>query len=130
MPELADDMPALVASYSEAESVPATNADLIFPDEQDDTGALLVMMGFASVDAAETGEITPSAESNEPGEVFWQCLVTGCRSGCLINITVSGINIGINTTPINWRTIGRQPIITRQIDGSMQGTVKIVIIVT
>ncbi|EBB8133725.1 relaxase [Salmonella enterica] len=87
---LADDVPALVASYSEAEPlpaaepVPATNADMIFPDEQDDTDALLVMMGFASVDAAETGEITPSTESNDPGEVFWQWLVTGCRSGRLI----------------------------------------------
>ncbi len=87
---LADDVPALVASYSEAEPlpaaepVPATNADMIFPDEQDDTDALLVMMGFASVDAAEAGEITPSAESNDPGEAFWQWLVTGCRSGSLI----------------------------------------------
>lgn len=90
---LADDMPALVASYSEAETlpaaepVPATDADLIFPDEQeerDDTDALLVMMGFASADAAETGEITPSAESNDPGEAFWQWLLTGCRSGSLI----------------------------------------------
>ncbi|ELX5321134.1 TraI domain-containing protein [Salmonella enterica] len=87
---LADDVPALVASYSEAEPlpaaepVPATNADMIFPDEQDDTDALLVMMGFASTDAAETGEITPSAESNDPGEAFWQWLVTGCRSGRLV----------------------------------------------
>ncbi|EBC0771923.1 relaxase [Salmonella enterica] len=87
---LADDVPALVASYSEAEPlpaaepVPATNADMIFPDEQDDTDALLVMMGFASTDAAATGEITPSAESNDPGEVFWQWLVTGCRSGRLV----------------------------------------------
>ncbi|ELR6100271.1 TraI domain-containing protein [Salmonella enterica] len=87
---LADDVPALVASYSEAEPlpaaepVPATNADMIFQDEQDDTDALLVMMGFASVDAAETGETTPSAESNDPGEVFWQWLVTGCRSGRLV----------------------------------------------
>ncbi|EEC0437150.1 relaxase [Salmonella enterica subsp. enterica] len=90
---LADDVPELVASYSEAETlpaaepVPATDADLVLPDvqeEQDDTDALLVMMGFASVDAAETGEITPSAESNDPGEVFWQWLVTGCRSGRLV----------------------------------------------
>ncbi|EDV9630188.1 relaxase [Salmonella enterica subsp. enterica] len=87
---LADDVPALVASYSEAEPlpaaepVPATNADMIFPDEQDDTDALLVMMGFASTDAAETREITPSAEPNDPGEAFWQWLVTGCRSGRLV----------------------------------------------
>ncbi|MGG6631495.1 UNVERIFIED_CONTAM: DNA-binding domain-containing protein [Enterobacter cloacae] len=41
-------------------------------------------MGFASAVEAETGEITPSAESNDPGEAFWQWLVTGCRSGSLI----------------------------------------------
>lgn len=90
---LADDVPALVASYSEeeilpaAEPAPASDADLIFPDEQkgpDDTDALLAMMGFASADEAETGEISPSAESNAPGEAFWQWLVTGCRSGRLI----------------------------------------------
>ncbi|PVB78928.1 relaxase [Salmonella enterica subsp. enterica serovar Legon] len=87
---LADDVPELVASYSEEEILPAvepapvSDADLIFPDEQDDTDALLVMMGFASTDAAETGEITPSAESNDPGEAFWQWLVTGCRSGRLV----------------------------------------------
>lgn len=87
---LADDVPALVASYSEAEPlpaaepVPATNADMIFPDEQDDTDALLAMMGFVSADTVETGEIMSSAESNDPGEAFWQWLVTGCRSGSLI----------------------------------------------
>lgn len=90
---LADDVPALVTSYSEAEAlpaaepVPATDADLVLPDvqeERDDTDALLAMMGFASADAAETGEITPSAESNDPGEAFWQWLLTGCRSGSLI----------------------------------------------
>lgn len=90
---LADDVPALVTSYSEAETlpvaepVPATDADLVLPDEQeerDDTDALLVMMGFASAVEAETGEITPPAESNDPGEAFWQWLVTGCRSGSLI----------------------------------------------
>ncbi|EIY6649017.1 TraI domain-containing protein [Salmonella enterica] len=90
---LADDVPALVTSYSEAETlpaaepVPATDADLVLPDvqeERDDTDALLVMMGFASAVEAETGEITPSAESNDPGEAFWQWLVTGCRSGSLI----------------------------------------------
>ena len=53
-------------------------------EERDDTDALLVMMGFASAVEAETGEITPSAESNDPGEAFWQWLVTGCRSGSLI----------------------------------------------
>nr|WP_281959518.1 DNA-binding domain-containing protein [Enterobacter mori] len=41
-------------------------------------------MGFASAVEAETGEITPSAVSNDPGEAFWQWLVTGCRSGSLI----------------------------------------------
>ncbi|MBA3110337.1 DNA-binding domain-containing protein [Salmonella enterica] len=90
---LADDVPELVVSYSEeeilpaAEPAPVSDAELIFPDEQegpDDTDALLAMMGFVSVDAAETGEITPSAESNDPGEAFWQWLVTGCRSGSLI----------------------------------------------
>lgn len=90
---LADNVPELVVSYSEdnvlpvAESAPASDADLVLPDvqeEPDDTDALLAMMGFASVDVAETGEITLSAESNDPGEVFWQWLVTGCRSGSLI----------------------------------------------
>ncbi|ECC3297989.1 relaxase [Salmonella enterica subsp. enterica] len=90
---LADDVPELVASYSEEEILPAvepapvSDADLIFPDEQeepDDTDALLAMMGFVSADAAEIGEIPPSAELNNPGEVFWQWLVTGCRSGSLI----------------------------------------------
>ncbi|MBS0853959.1 TraI domain-containing protein [Enterobacter sp. JGM127] len=90
---LADDVPALVAPYSEAEILPAaepvltTDADLVLPDvqeERDDTDALLAMMGFASADAAETGEITLSTESNDPGEAFWQWLVTGCRSGSLV----------------------------------------------
>ncbi|EBW9543423.1 relaxase [Salmonella enterica subsp. enterica serovar Mississippi] len=87
---LADDVPALVASYSEEEILPAvepapvSDADLIFPEEPDDTDALLAMMGFASADAAKTAEITPSAESNDPGEAFWQWLVTGCRSGSLV----------------------------------------------
>ncbi|EBF8098468.1 TraI domain-containing protein [Salmonella enterica] len=90
---LADDVPALVASYSEAETlpaaepVPAADVDLVLPDvqeERDDTDTLLAMMGFASADAAETGEITPSAGSNDPGEAFWQWLVTGCRSGSLV----------------------------------------------
>lgn len=91
--ELADDVPTLVASYSEEESlpaaepIPATDADLVLPnvqEERDDTDALLAMMGFARADAVETGEITPSAESNDPGEAFWQWLVAGCRSGSLI----------------------------------------------
>lgn len=90
---LADDVPELVASYSEeeilpaAEPAPVSDADLIFPDEQeepDDTDALMAIMGFVSADAAETGEITPSVELNDPGEVFWQWLVTGCRSGSLV----------------------------------------------
>ncbi|MEE7535860.1 TraI domain-containing protein [Klebsiella huaxiensis] len=90
---LADDVQALVTSYSvsetlpAAEPVPATDADLVLPDvqeERDDTDALLVMMGFASTVEAETGEITPSAELNDPGEAFWQWLVTGCRSGSLV----------------------------------------------
>lgn len=53
-------------------------------EERDDTDTLLVMMGFASAVEAETGEITPSVESNDPGEAFWQWLLTGCRSGSLI----------------------------------------------
>lgn len=90
---LTDDVPELVASYSEeedlpiAEPVPATDTELVLPDmqgEQDDTDALLAMMGFASADTAETGEIAPSVEPNDPGEAFWQWLVTGCRSGSLI----------------------------------------------
>jgi hypothetical protein len=90
---LADDVSELVASYSEeqilpaAEPAPVSDAELIFPDEQkgpDDTYALLAMMGFACADEAEIGEITPSAELNDPGEAFWQWLVAGCRSGSLI----------------------------------------------
>lgn len=90
---LADDVPELVVSYSEeeilsaAEPAPVSDAELIFPDEQkgpDDTDALLAMMGFASADESETGEITPSAELHDPGEAFWQWLVTGCRSGSLV----------------------------------------------
>ncbi|HHQ2336727.1 MULTISPECIES: TraI domain-containing protein [Enterobacter] len=90
---LADGVPELVVSYSEeeilpaAEPAPVSDAELIFPDEQkgpDDTDALLAMMGFASADEAEIGEITPSAELNDPGEAFWQWLVTGCRSGSLV----------------------------------------------
>ncbi|WP_241639618.1 TraI domain-containing protein [Rosenbergiella epipactidis] len=87
-----DDVSELVASYSEEEILPAAepdpvlDTDLIFPDDQeepDDTDALLAMMGFASVDTVETGETTPSAELNDPGEAFWQWLVTGCSSGSL-----------------------------------------------
>ncbi|QMD26672.1 TraI domain-containing protein [Citrobacter freundii] len=90
---LVENMPEQVTSSFEnailtaAETVPAPEADLVFPDGQevqDDTDALLAMMGFVSVDAAETGEITPSAEPNDPGEAFWQWLVAGCRSGSLI----------------------------------------------
>ncbi|HEM6699535.1 TPA: TraI domain-containing protein [Citrobacter amalonaticus] len=90
---LADDTPELVALYSEdeillaAEPAPATDAALVLQEgqkEADDTDTLLAMMGFASVDATETGKITLSVESNDPGEIFWQWLVTGCRSGSLI----------------------------------------------
>ncbi|AZT52424.1 relaxase [Salmonella enterica subsp. salamae serovar 42:r:-] len=85
-----ENVPELVVSYSEeeilpaAEPAPVSDVDLIFPEESDDTDALLAMMGFASADAAETGEITLSVESDDPGEAFWQWLVTGCRSGSLI----------------------------------------------
>lgn len=90
---LADDVSELVASYSieeilpAAESKPVWDTDLIFPDEQeepDDTDVLLTMMGFASADSAEIGELTPSVESHDPGEGFWQWLITGCRSGSLL----------------------------------------------
>lgn len=85
---LAENTPELVASSAEEEILaPAPEAGLALPDaleESDDTDALLAMMGFASVDATETGEITPSVEPNDPGEAFWQWLVTGCSSGSLI----------------------------------------------
>lgn len=85
---LAENTPELVASSAEEKILaPAPEAGLALPDaleESDDTDALLAMMGFASADAVETGEITPSAESNDPGEAFWQWLVTGCRSGSLV----------------------------------------------
>ena len=63
----------------------------------DDTDALLAMMGFASADAAETGEITPSAELHDPGEAFWQWLVTGCCSGSLISNKPDG---GFTWSPV------------------------------
>ncbi|EKT1334913.1 TraI domain-containing protein [Salmonella enterica] len=87
---LVEHAPELVASspedelFSAAEIIPISE---VAPEHQggpDDTDALLAMMGFASADAAEPGEITLSTESNDPGEAFWQWLVTGCRSGSLI----------------------------------------------
>lgn len=90
---LSNDVSELVSTYSEsenllaAESVPMPVVGLLSPDAQeepDDTDVLLAMMGFASADSAETGELTPSAESHDPGEKFWQWLLTGCRSGSLI----------------------------------------------
>ncbi|MBA8031965.1 TraI domain-containing protein [Citrobacter freundii] len=90
---LADNVQELVASYSEdetlltAEAALTTDAALVLPDgqeEADDTDTLLAMMGFSSVDVTETGEITSFVEPNDPGEAFWQWLVTGCRSGSLI----------------------------------------------
>ncbi|EJY9800235.1 TraI domain-containing protein [Escherichia albertii] len=90
---LADDAPELATSYSEAEnrptteSVPIPDVDLVSPDRQagaDDTDALLTMMGFVSDDAVEISEMAPFVELNDPGEAFWQWLVTGCRSGSLI----------------------------------------------
>lgn len=47
----------------------------------DDTDTLLAMMGYASDDAEESA---PPVELHDPGEAFWQWLVTGCRSGSLI----------------------------------------------
>ncbi|VTP17376.1 putative helicase [Phytobacter ursingii] len=90
---LADDVPELVASYSEeenllaAESVSLLDVGQVSPYEQegpDDTDALLAMMGFSSTNAAETGDIISSTESNDPGESFWQWLIIGCRSGSLV----------------------------------------------
>ncbi|EAA4449082.1 relaxase [Salmonella enterica subsp. enterica] len=90
---LADNVPELVASYSEeeilpaAEPVPAPDAEQVYTDiqeETDDTDALLAMMGFTSVDETNTGEIPPSLEANDPGEAFWQWLIAGCNSGSLI----------------------------------------------
>ncbi len=90
---LADDAPELATSYSAAEnrptteSVPMPDVDLVSPDRQagaDDTDALLTMMGFVSDDAVEISEMAPFVELNDPGEAFWQWLVTGCRSGSLI----------------------------------------------
>lgn len=81
------------ASYSMEEILPAVGAthvsdsNQIFPDEQkepDETDVLLAMMGFGSVDSADTAEIIPTVESQDPGEEFWQWLITGCRSGSLI----------------------------------------------
>lgn len=89
---LAGNVPDLIVSYSEEEILPVaepaltSDIDLVLPDvqeEPDDTDALLAMMGFSSVDEAETREITLPAESLDPGEAFWQWLITGCRSGSL-----------------------------------------------
>ncbi|WP_237749193.1 TraI domain-containing protein [Salmonella enterica] len=78
---LADDASGLVVSYSEeeilpvAEPAPVSDAEPIFSDEQegpDDTDALLAMMGFASADEAETGEITLSAPERHSGNGWSQ----------------------------------------------------------
>lgn len=85
---LAENTPELVASSAEEEILaPAPEAGLALPDaleESDDTDALLAMMGFVSDGGVETGEISPSVEQQDPGEIFWQWLIVGCRSGSLI----------------------------------------------
>ncbi|HCL5282814.1 TPA: TraI domain-containing protein [Salmonella enterica] len=85
---LAENTPELVASSAEEEILaPAPEAGLVLPDaleESDDTDALLAMMGFVSDGGVETGEISPSVEQQDPGEIFWQWLIVGCRSGSLI----------------------------------------------
>ncbi|MBC0500740.1 TraI domain-containing protein [Escherichia coli] len=90
---LADDVPELMSSFSEEgtlpadKPVPATDAEQVYTDiqeETDDTDALLAMMGFTNADETNSGEIPPSLEANDPGEVFWQWLVEGCNSGSLI----------------------------------------------
>jgi hypothetical protein len=77
--------PAATVVYTDSHHPPlnAASGQVVYLDAPD-TDALLAMMGFASADAAKTAEITPSAASNDPGEAFWQCLVTGCRSGSLV----------------------------------------------
>lgn len=73
---LSNDVPELVSTYSEsenllaAEPVPMPDVGLLSSDDQeepDDTDVLLTMMGFASADSAEIGELTPSVESHDPG---------------------------------------------------------------
>lgn len=67
-----------------AGSAPLQDADLVLADGQegsDETGELLTVMGFSDSD---TAEIPLPVESHDPGEAFWQWLVTGCRSGTLI----------------------------------------------
>ncbi|ECA1329500.1 relaxase [Salmonella enterica subsp. enterica serovar Leatherhead] len=85
---LAENPPELVASSAKEEILaPAPEAGLALPnalEESDDTDALLAMMGFTSADGVEIGKISPSVEPQDPGEVFWQWLIVGCRSGSLI----------------------------------------------
>lgn len=65
---VADDVPELAMSYSEAEnlstaeSVPMPDMDLVSPARQegDDTDALLAIMGFVSADTIENSEIALS----------------------------------------------------------------------
>ncbi|EAO2687064.1 relaxase [Salmonella enterica] len=90
---LAENAPELVVPSAEeeillaVEPAPAPEVGLALPDareESDDTDALLAMMGFVSAGGVETGEISPPVEPHDPGEAFWQWLVTGCRSGSLV----------------------------------------------
>lgn len=84
LPGLSENVPELIASsFAEATAL-TLDMELVVPDTQegpDDTDALLAMMGFAS-DGVE--EAVPSNEPNSTGEVFWQWLLAGCRSGSLI----------------------------------------------
>ncbi|ECI6680750.1 relaxase [Salmonella enterica subsp. enterica serovar Benue] len=86
---LAENAPELVVPSAEEEILPVVEpvpvpevTDAL--EESDDTDTLLAMMGFVSADGVETGEISPSVEPQDPGEVFWQWLIVGCRSGNLI----------------------------------------------
>lgn len=92
IPAQAGSQPALspvqegVASIRELISAPLLAEDDDMPEAPDDTDMLLAMMGYEAMmnDEPESQEDVPqSATNNDPGDVFWQWLITGCGNGSL-----------------------------------------------
>ncbi|MGS2691766.1 MULTISPECIES: TraI domain-containing protein [Citrobacter] len=92
MPAQAGSQPALspvqegVASIRELISAPVLPEDDDMPEAPDDTDMLLAIMGYEAMmnDEPESQEDVPqSATNNDPGDVFWQWLITGCGNGSL-----------------------------------------------
>lgn len=85
MPAQAGSQPR-AASIGELISAPALPEDDDMPEAPDDMDMLLAMMGYEAMmsDEPESQEDVPqSATNNDPGEVFWQWLITGCGNGSL-----------------------------------------------